>query len=224
LSLRPVPHITLIAKLTTTRLEPKPRQATGKEATDAETKNLMYEFSQRMAGLSVNGTYAGTRWLSGSSYLNFSDELKTCTVRVPTGLVDARLDFGTVVQRFRLGPDAPELFGPSYRLTKVDTDLPSITIRRYRETTLKISLSSPEGKPAAAPKLEAHYVREPAMLAAGVIFDSPPLQAAVEGNTAQLSVLPDEEIALMVPGSESVRVTLSEGETRAVTLTVPTAK
>jgi hypothetical protein len=145
-------------------------------------------------------------------------------VRVPKGLVDARLDFGNVVQRFRLGPDAPELFGTSYRLAKVDADLLAITLRRYRETTLKVTLATPDGKPAAASKFEAHYVREPAMLAAGVVFDTPLLQAAFEGGTARLSVLPDEEIALTVLGTSAVSVKLSEEETRNVTLTVPGAK
>jgi hypothetical protein len=224
LTLRTVPHATFVAKLTTTRPELKPRETAGKQATDEEMKNAMNEFGLRVANLGVKGSYEGAPWVGGNSHLHFSDDMKTYTVRVPKGLVDARLDFGNVVQRFRLGPDAPELFGTSYRLAKVDADLPAITLRRYRETTLKVSLATPDGKPASASKFEAHYVREPAMLAAGVVFDTPLLQAAFEGGTARLSVLPDEEIALTVPGSSAVSVKLSEGETGTVTLTVPGAK
>jgi hypothetical protein len=162
--------------------------------------------------------------VGGNSHLHFSDDMQTYTVRVPKGLVDARLDFGNVVQRFRLGPDVPELFGTSYRLAKVDADLPTITLRRYRKRTLKVTLATPDGKPAAASTFEAHYVRERAILAAGVVFDSPLLQAAFEGGTTRLSVLPDEEIALTVSGSSVVSVKLSEDKTRTVTMTVPGAK
>ncbi len=217
LTLRPVAHVTFVAKLTTSRPRQKEPDDDGKPPTEAESEAYWREWGLQAASLSVKGIYKGAAWESHLNLLmDFSDEGKTCTIRVPKGLVDARLEL-MHPQRFQLGPSAPELFGAAYRLGKVDAEPPTITLRRYRDTTLKLVWKSEGGQP----KCEAHYTREPAMRAAGVIFDVPLLPVTFEKNEAQLSVLPDEEIELTVPGAEPLRVKLSEGETRVVTLSAP---
>ena len=72
------------------------------------------------------------------------------------------------------------------------------------------------------PRVKARYVREPAMRAAGVVFESPLLEPSVFDGEFRYIVLPGEEIELsaVAPGNDTAeaRVTLAEGETREVTL------
>ena len=96
--------------------------------------------------IGVRGIYQGAAWTSQISLLAFSNKGETYELKVPRGLIDATLDLGDSVQRFRLDAASPELFGPKFRLGRVDADRLDIQIHRYRETTLKVTFKDGGGR------------------------------------------------------------------------------
>jgi len=174
LDLRPAAHVRFVAHLTTTRPTPKPlaEKVNGKAHTPEEAGAALFEAFYTVPAFAVRGKANGFEWTNPFSFAAIGDPPNgTYPVRVPRGLEDATLELSPYVQRFRLAPGGPELFGPAYRLGPIDADRPEIHFRRHAPTTLKVRTTSP---PAAGLKVEAHYVREPEMKAAGVLFNAPP--------------------------------------------------
>lgn len=215
LAVRPVPHVTFNARLTLPKLVP-PRGG-DQPAAPAEPLNSV-------AALQVKGTFQGAAWASRLSFLDISDDGKRCTVRVPKGLDDARIEFGDWPQRFRLNPGDRELFGPAMRLGHVESGFPSIELRRYRATTLNVTLNAPNGKSPADLKVQVHYLREPVLRDAGVVFEKTAPEPKLQDGRVHISVLPDEELVVTVQGAAPLRVKLTEGETRDVTIDLPAPK
>jgi beta-lactamase regulating signal transducer with metallopeptidase domain len=224
LTLQPVVDVVLTATLTTSRVMPEAKKSPALNQTEeekaAESQKAFANLFQFIPFFTVRGQYEGVTW--GSTFSFNTAKPNHYSVRVPRGLTGAKLEFGGFVQRFQVGKNAPELFGTGFQLDRVDTDQPSITLRRYRETTLRIA-ALPDG--ATRPrswKAEAHYVREPEMRAKGALFDQPLLTPREEKGALVFSALPDEEITLStgVPGTErsQTRVKLTEGETREISV------
>jgi beta-lactamase regulating signal transducer with metallopeptidase domain len=186
------------------------------------------EFAALMAEgfplFNVEGTYRGTVWKgSGGSFLAFKDD--GYVVPVPRGLDNATLVFGPVTQHIQVDRNSPKIFGHSIRVGRLDGDLNQIQVYRYRNTTLHVRVA-PVGDKRGLPKIQARYVREPAMIAAGAIFkvDEPLPRSERKADGIEYDVLPGEEIELWVAGGQVVRVTLSEGETREIKLDPPRSK
>ncbi len=200
LTLRPVEHAAFVASLAPIDPEPKSK----------DDQRLFLPF------FSVKGTIGGVEWSSTYTVAAEADD-RAYTVLVPKGLANATLYFGGQVQRFRLGPDDPELFGPVVKLGRVDADRPSIVVSRPRPGIIEVPL-------APGVKLAARYARQGDMEALGVVFDprDPAPYILPKGELAQVFVLPGEEVELTAtaPSLEpaTARVRLGEGETRAVPL------
>ncbi len=222
---RPAEQVLFTARLTTTKPQPKPeddKPGKGEELTDNERagRALLEAFSF-IPLFSVRGKIEGVEWANPLSWAA-AEVPNSYTRPIPKGLTDATLELSFMVQRFRLRPDGPELFGPAYRLGRVDAGLPEIQFRRYATTILKPRFGPPGSKPPDGLKIEARYVREPEMIALGVLFQDPTPTPIGAGATLIYSVLPDEEVELTAtaPGlaPTSARVKLVEGETREVRL------
>ena len=219
LELRPADHVTFTARLTTTRPEPKGDDKDNPEVDAKADGGVFVKMFNAFPIINVRGQVAGGDWATQASFAEMGKGKEVYAVRVPKALEDATLDLSFVVQRFRLGPDGPELFGPSFPLGRVAADRPAIQLRRYARTILKVR--APEPLPAGF-AVSARYVREPAMKAAGVVFDKPtpnPI-GTVAARDLRFSILPDEdvEIAATAPGLAfgPIRLKLAEGETRDV--------
>ena len=220
---RPSEHVRFVARQVTTRPKEKD-EANPRLAEDMPGPDDPGSFGGMLMTsypiFVVRGKIAGRDWFNQLSFAEMGKGKDVYSVRVPKGLEDATLELPFVPQRFRLAPDGPELFGPAYRLGRVERDRPEIRLRRYAPTVLKVR------PPAPAPgglKVEAHYVREPEMKAAGVVFKDPtpvPLGTFAASNL-RFPLIPDEEVEITAtaPGLafEPLRLKLAEGETREVT-------
>src|SRR5262249_24401605 len=131
----------------------------------------------------VHGELNGVPWTNAFSLSSAAEKPGTYAVRVPKGLDGVTLRFGEFVQPIRVGANSPLLFRPTFRRGPAQADEPEITIYRYRETTLTVRVDPADG--AQLPdgfKLQARYVRESAMRAAGVVIDTPLPIAEVNGG------------------------------------------
>ncbi len=200
LILKPVEHVTFVATLAPIVPGPKSK----------DDQRLFIPY------FTVKGRVGGVDWFNTSTVATEAGD-RSYTVLVPRGLTDATLNFGAQVQRFRLEAGAPELFGPSVKLGRVDADQLSIAVYRPCPAIIEVRL-------APGARLAARHARQGEMEALGVVFDpkQPTPYILPEGDLARVYTLPGEDVDLTAtaPGFEpaTARVKLEEGETRAVPL------
>jgi beta-lactamase regulating signal transducer with metallopeptidase domain/protocatechuate 3,4-dioxygenase beta subunit len=221
ITLRAVPHVTFTAALDRAPAPPKnPPADDDPTDTAEELEEREMHLIADLAFFQVRGKLNGVDWVSRFDLPDNPDPKGKVIILVPLGLTDAVLDFRSTAQQFQMETDAPWLIGPEFRLGRVDRSLPNIRLRRYRDTVLRVELEgnqAPEGL-----DIQAHYVREPEMRAAGVLFDTPAPKLFRTGGRLHAYLVPDEEVVLTAraTGAETapVRVKLREGATEIVRL------